>query len=183
MNSILSNFYGILLWVDFLVICTLVWVTIRRQVDNIPNPVRKRWITFTRLSMIIPGVVLFVIGLLIGLVWRTEPEARIVHAMVVLSLWMPVTFMMFSMLASRRSKALTLILPSFVYFFAGVPILRLTPIDGFHTVFDPIGYGIPLLMSLGVIGFMYWVFIYVYKKINRLPKPAIEIKLKVDSSE
>jgi hypothetical protein len=96
---------------------------------------------------------------------------------------MPVTFMLFGMMASRRSKPLTQILPSIVIVLAGLPILYLTSIDGFRAVFDPIGNEIPLLLSLGVMVFMYWVLIYVNKKIIRLQKSEIEIQLMGDFSE
>jgi hypothetical protein len=85
MSFLTTNFFGILLPVDLLLICIIVWIYTQQQANNIPEQLRKRWLTLTRWLMAIPGVVLLVVGLLIGLVWRTEPETRFIHALLILS--------------------------------------------------------------------------------------------------
>jgi hypothetical protein len=138
MSSTPSLFSAVVLSVDVSVICTLMGLYAHQSMERVSEKRKRRCYISLRLLMIVPALVLLIMAFLIGGVWQTEPAARFVHALVVLSLWMPITFMVSGLLFTARDRLSALILPATVFILAGAPILQLTSIDRFRTVFDPI---------------------------------------------
>jgi hypothetical protein len=167
MSSIPSLFNAVVLSVDVVVICTLMSLYAHQSMERVSDKEKRRWHISLRLLMLVPAFVLLIVAFLIVGVWKAEPAARFVHALVVLSLWMPVTFMVSSLLFTARDRLSALILPATIFILAGAPILQLTSIDRFRAVFDPIGYGLPFVIGLSALGFVYKVLFALNKKFSR----------------
>ena len=153
MNSLLPV---VLIVIDIGLIGLIVLSTAPQRAALAAGPQAARWRMVVKGLVIAPPLILLIIAGLIVFVWRTEPFARLMHAVLVLGLWMPVTVLMFQVVAMLRSKhdsprlsvaGCGLALPLVIY---------LTPIDHFHAVFDSIGYGWPLVVGLILIAVTYW---------------------------
>jgi hypothetical protein len=84
----------------------------------------------------------------------------------VLSIWMPITFMVFSILLAPRKKLSVLILPAIVIILGFIPVMRLTPIDGFHAWFDKVGFMLPLGIGIATMAAMYIGLFHLNKKLS-----------------
>jgi hypothetical protein len=170
-NSKTSIWSVLFLLFDVLLICTIVWVDAHRSLVSVPEELKSRWSTIFRLLLVVPAFALIILTILILLVWQTEPQARFAHALLILSLWMPLTFMMFAITSAPLKTLSVLMPPVAVFILAGAPILLLTSIDHFHAVFDQVGYGLPFLIGLSVVAFTYVVIIDFNRRLSQ-SKPA-----------
>lgn len=152
--------------VDMAVVCAIVLFFEQRFLKKIPDRIRKRWKFATFLLLFIPAIVLLLIGILILWVWKTEPGIRFVHALLVLSIWMPVTFMIFSILFAPRKNLPVLMLPVIVIILGLIPIIRMTSIDGFQALFDPVGFIPPLGIGIATMAVMVICLIHLNKKLS-----------------
>ena len=164
----------ILFCMDMAVICTIVLFYEQRFLTTFPDRLRKRWKFATRFLLFIPGIVLLLIGILILWVWKTEPGIRFIHALLVLSIWMPITFMVFSILFAPRKKLPVLILPAIVIILGFIPVIRLTPIDGFQSLFDQVGFMLPLGIGIATMAAMYIGLIHLNKKLFATDRFSID---------
>ena len=164
----------ILFGIDIAVICTIVFFFEQRFLTTFPDRIHKRWKFATLFLLFIPATVLLLIGILILWVWKTEPGIRFVHAILVLSIWMPITFMVFSILFAPRKRLSVLILPAIVIILGFIPVIHLTPIDGFHALFDQVGFMLPLGIGIATMATMYIALIHLNKKLSATDRFSID---------
>ena len=159
---------------DMAVICTIVLFYEKRFLTTFPGRLRKRWKFATRFLLFIPGVVLMLIGILILWVWKTEPGIRFIHALLVLSVWMPITFMVFSILLAPRKKLPVLILPAIVIILGFISVIRVTSINRFQSLFDQVGLMLPLGIGFATMTAMYIGLIHLDKKLFATDRFSID---------
>ncbi len=114
-----------------------------------------RWRMLVKGLVIAPPLILLIIAALIVIVWRTEPFARLTHALLVLGLWMSATVLMFQAMAMLRSKQDSPLMSMVGCGLALPLVIYLTPIEHFYNVFESIGYGWPLVAGLILISVTY----------------------------
>ena len=145
MNSLLPI---VLIVVDIGLIGLIVMRTAAQRAALAAGQQAARWHAIVKGLIVAPPLILLGIATLIVVVWRTEPFARLTHAVLVLGLWMPATVLMFQTVALLRSKHDSPLMSVVGCGLALPLVIYLTPIDHFHTVFDSIGYGWPLVAGL-----------------------------------
>lgn len=118
-------------------------------------------------STLVPAFILLLIVVLIISVWKTSPYNRLVHAVLILSLWLPVTLMLFETLTTYRTNHTPPISPIAGMFMAGIPILGLTSIDHFNVLFQGFNLGLPLFVSVCSLGAFYFLLMTVRKKLSQ----------------
>lgn len=151
---------------DMAIVCAIVLFFEHRFLTIFPDRIRKRWKLATRFLVVIPIFIVLFLGGLILWVWKTEPEIRFVHALLVLSLWMPITFMVFSILFSPQKSLSALLIPALAILLGSIPVMRITSIDGFHTVFAPVGFFPPLGIAALTLAVMYFSLFRLNKKLS-----------------
>jgi hypothetical protein len=153
MNSLLPV---VLIIVDIGLLGLTVLSTATQRAALATGQQAARWRMVVKGLVIAPPLNLLIIAALIVFIWRTEPFARLTHAVLVLGLWMPATVLIFQTVTALRSRQFSPLLSAVGCGLAVPLVIYLTPIDHFRAVFDSIGYGWPLVVGLILIAVTYW---------------------------
>ena len=105
MDLLVSTFFLIFLVVEIALLYTIAWRYTYHIYAAISYDQRRRLHRFLRLLIIAPAFILLIIFILIIWAWKTNPYERLVHALLILSLWLPVTWMLFETILTYRANA------------------------------------------------------------------------------
>jgi hypothetical protein len=163
MNLSLSKFLIFLLVVDIALLYAMVWQYTYHTLPSILFDQRQRVEKLLRLLIIAPAFILLIIFTLIIWLWKTSPYVRLVHALLILIFWLPVTLTIFETILTFRTNHIVPISPIAVLLLAGIPIVGLTSINHFNSLFHSISLGFPFFIALFGLGAFYFLLFEINK--------------------
>jgi hypothetical protein len=167
MNLSLSTFLIFFLVVDIALLYAIVWRNTYHTLPSISYNQRQRVQRLLRLLIIAPVFILLIILTLIIWVWKTSPYVRLIHALLILSLWLPVTLTIFETILTFRTNHTVPISPVAGLLMAGIPIVGLTSINHFKSLFYSISLGYPFFIALFGLGAFYFFLFEINKKLSQ----------------